>query len=169
MKLVLLEARVLKSTLVQVMAWCHQATSHNLSQCWPRSMSPYGVTRPQWVNIFHACLFTGRFSMTRCPPSCLRRFPSPTTSSRVVRRRGRTFSSTTAATPTTWNADRRRQCSGGAPSVTRRWPVQPPSASVVDTSFQVVTSTATQPSQVSLSRPGWLRRSVYRKWITGWG
>ena len=38
-----------KSTLVQVMAWCHQATSHYLSQCWLRSMSPYGVTRPQWV------------------------------------------------------------------------------------------------------------------------
>ena len=31
------------------MAWCRQATSHYLSQCWPRSMSPYGVTRPQWV------------------------------------------------------------------------------------------------------------------------
>ena len=39
-----------KSTLVQVMAWCHQATSHYLSQCWPRSLSPYDVTRPQWVN-----------------------------------------------------------------------------------------------------------------------
>ena len=38
-----------RSTLVQVMAWCHQATSHYLSQCWPRSMSPYDVTRPQWV------------------------------------------------------------------------------------------------------------------------
>ena len=37
-------------TLVQVMAWCRQATSHYLSQCWPRSLSPYGVTRPQWVN-----------------------------------------------------------------------------------------------------------------------
>ena len=43
-----------KSTLVQVMAWCHQATSHYLSQCWPRSLSPYGVTRPQWVN-GHRC------------------------------------------------------------------------------------------------------------------
>ena len=32
-----------KSTLVQV-------TSHYLSQCWPRSVSPNGVTRPQWVN-----------------------------------------------------------------------------------------------------------------------
>ena len=38
-----------KSTLVQVMAWCRQATSHYLSQCWPRFMSPYGVIRPQWV------------------------------------------------------------------------------------------------------------------------
>ena len=38
------------STLVQVMAWCHQATSHYLSQCWLRSLSPYGITRTQWVN-----------------------------------------------------------------------------------------------------------------------
>ena len=36
-----------QSTLVQVMAWCLQATSHYLSQCWPRSLSPYGITRPQ--------------------------------------------------------------------------------------------------------------------------
>ena len=39
-----------KSTLVQVMAWCRQATSHYLSHCWHRSMSPFCVTRPQWVN-----------------------------------------------------------------------------------------------------------------------
>ena len=39
-----------QSTLVQVMAWCRQAASHYLSQCWPRFLSPYGVTRPQWVN-----------------------------------------------------------------------------------------------------------------------
>ena len=39
-----------QSTLVQLMAWCHQATTHYLSQCWPRSLSPFGVTRPQWVN-----------------------------------------------------------------------------------------------------------------------
>ena len=38
-----------ESTLVQVMAWCRQATSHYLRQCWPRSLSLYGVTRPQWV------------------------------------------------------------------------------------------------------------------------
>ena len=34
-----------KSTLVQVMAWCHQATSHYLNQCWSSSMSPYCATR----------------------------------------------------------------------------------------------------------------------------
>ena len=40
-----------QSTLVQVMAWCRQATSHYLSQCWLRSLSPYGDNelRPQWV------------------------------------------------------------------------------------------------------------------------
>ena len=31
------------------MAWCCQATSHYLSQCWPRSVLPYDITRPQWV------------------------------------------------------------------------------------------------------------------------
>ena len=40
-----------QSTLVQVMAWCRQATSHYLSLCWPRSLSPYGVTGPQWVKM----------------------------------------------------------------------------------------------------------------------
>ena len=47
-----------KSTLVQVMAWCRQATSHYLRQCWPRSMSPYGVIRPQWVIYHPAVLFS---------------------------------------------------------------------------------------------------------------
>ena len=37
------------SALVQVMTWCCQATSHYLSQCWPRSMSPHCVSRPHWV------------------------------------------------------------------------------------------------------------------------
>ena len=31
-----------KSTLVQVMAWCRQATIHYLIQCWPRSMASLG-------------------------------------------------------------------------------------------------------------------------------
>ena len=38
-----------KSTLFQVTAWCRETTSHYLSQCWPSSMSPDGVTRPQLV------------------------------------------------------------------------------------------------------------------------
>ena len=43
-----------KSTLVQVMAWCRQATSHYLSQWWPSSLLPYGITRSRdisaWIN-----------------------------------------------------------------------------------------------------------------------
>ena len=39
-----------QSTLVQVMVWCRQATSYYLSPCWPRSLSPYDVSRPQWIN-----------------------------------------------------------------------------------------------------------------------
>ena len=38
------------STLVQVMAWCQQATSHFMNQCWPRSLLPYCVIRSQWFN-----------------------------------------------------------------------------------------------------------------------
>ena len=34
-----------KLTLVLVMACCHQATSHYKGQCWPSSMSLYGITR----------------------------------------------------------------------------------------------------------------------------
>ena len=41
-----------KSTLVQVMSWCHQATSQYLSQCWLRSLSPCGTTRPHWVKLY---------------------------------------------------------------------------------------------------------------------
>ena len=40
-----------RSTLDHVMAWCRQAPNHYLSQCWHRSLSLYGVTRPQWVYI----------------------------------------------------------------------------------------------------------------------
>ena len=32
------------------MALWRQARSDYLTQCWSRSLSPYGVTRPQWVN-----------------------------------------------------------------------------------------------------------------------
>ena len=42
-----------KSILVQVMVWCRQATSHHLNQCWPGSMTPYVITRPQWVKFIY--------------------------------------------------------------------------------------------------------------------
>ena len=33
----------------QVMACCCQSTSNYMSQCWPRPMLPFGVTRVQWI------------------------------------------------------------------------------------------------------------------------
>ena len=56
-----------QSTSVQVMAWCRQATSHYLRQCWPRSMSPYGVTRLQCVkrnNEFSLLMLQGKILVT---------------------------------------------------------------------------------------------------------
>ena len=56
-----------KSTLVQVMAWCRQATSHYLNQFWPRSSTPYGVTRPQWVEtqipLAHLYTYMAKYQM----------------------------------------------------------------------------------------------------------
>ena len=40
------------------MAWCHQATSHYLSPSWPRSLSPYDITGPQWVNVCITSTYT---------------------------------------------------------------------------------------------------------------
>ena len=55
-----------QSTLVQVMTWCRQATSHYLSQYWARFLSPHGITRPHWVKVldvkgqpFCSCLTQG--------------------------------------------------------------------------------------------------------------
>ena len=55
-----------QSTLVQVMAWCRQATSHYLSQCWPRSPSPYGFTRPQWVKYWTIDCSSFPFPVSLC-------------------------------------------------------------------------------------------------------
>ena len=44
-------------TLVQVMAWCRQATSRYPSQCWPRFMSPWNVARPNWFD-FPICVMS---------------------------------------------------------------------------------------------------------------
>ena len=48
-----------KLTLVQVMAWCHQATSQYLSQYWPKSILKYGITQSHnsltyWWNFLRA-------------------------------------------------------------------------------------------------------------------
>ena len=43
-----------KSTLVQIMAWCYQAPSHLLSQCWLISLLPYDITRWKWVKFYHS-------------------------------------------------------------------------------------------------------------------
>ena len=57
-----------KSTLVQVMAWCHQATSHYLNQCWSRSMPWHGTSKPQWVNCTKLCLQT--YNSHKTPHTC---------------------------------------------------------------------------------------------------
>ena len=38
-----------KASLVWVMACCRPLTRHCLNQGWPRSKSPYGISRPHWV------------------------------------------------------------------------------------------------------------------------
>ena len=38
--------------------WTLVEVSHYLSQSCPRSMSPYGITWPQWVNVFHHNMMT---------------------------------------------------------------------------------------------------------------
>ena len=46
------------------MAWCPQTGSHYLSRCWPRSILPYGIIRPQWANPSHVELS----EKTQCTP-----------------------------------------------------------------------------------------------------
>ena len=60
-----------QSTLVQVMAWCRQATSHYLGQCWPRSLMPYGVTRPQFAKKkTHSNSISQRCVYPHCERTC---------------------------------------------------------------------------------------------------
>ena len=46
-----------KSTLVQVMAWSRQATSHYLSQRLLSSLSPYGIARPRVNSSWHGDVY----------------------------------------------------------------------------------------------------------------
>ena len=57
-----------QSTLVLVMACCLTAPSHYVSQCWPSSLAPYGVTRPQWVDL-HKIPSVLLISWISCPDS----------------------------------------------------------------------------------------------------
>ena len=45
-----------KATMVQVIAWCRQATIHFLRQCCPRYMLPNGVTRSQCISYFKSLI-----------------------------------------------------------------------------------------------------------------
>ena len=47
-----------KSTLVQVMAWCRQAPSHYLSQCWPRSLRHLASLGPNELNLHFSTNYT---------------------------------------------------------------------------------------------------------------
>ena len=40
------------------MAWCRQVSNHYWDQCLPRSMSPYGVIRPQWIDWMRCRMFS---------------------------------------------------------------------------------------------------------------
>ena len=62
-----------KSTLIQDMTWCCQATSHYLSQSSSRSVSPYAITRPEWVNIIVVqwLLFWYVQQPPKCPGVCV--------------------------------------------------------------------------------------------------
>ena len=42
-----------RSTLAQLMAWCRQATSHYLGQCWSISATPWDTTKIQWVKWYY--------------------------------------------------------------------------------------------------------------------
>ena len=56
----------LESTLIQVVACCHQATSHYLSQYWPRAILPYGATRSQWIYLSMSFSIL-RLQWVKCP------------------------------------------------------------------------------------------------------
>ena len=48
------------------MAWCHQATSHNQNQCWPKFIMPHDITRPQRVDLGDTIVSCADRSPCRC-------------------------------------------------------------------------------------------------------
>ena len=92
-----------KSTLVQLMAWCRQATNHYLSRCWPKSMSPNGITRTQRVNSTCRCWKT----MFGKPSICLRNSTDSasacwTLNSLTISRAPKSCSKTTTSSKSEW-------------------------------------------------------------------
>ena len=68
-----------KSTLVEVMAWCRQATSQYLSQYGPRPLLPYGIT---WYNeLMHCSWCTEHTSLELSPLICIQNIPHHSTHS----------------------------------------------------------------------------------------
>ena len=57
-----------------VMAWCRHPISHYLSQCWPKSVSPYGFIRPQWIKLITRTPIHLKHehieAEAKCPPLC---------------------------------------------------------------------------------------------------
>ena len=44
-----------QSALVQVLAWCRQAPSHYLKQCWPIHIMTYRIFRQEWAMVMTWC------------------------------------------------------------------------------------------------------------------
>ena len=70
-----------KSIHDQEMAWCHQAPSHYLNQCWQNPRHLIGIPRPQRVNE-HQCVQHHKFyisaniSMSLCKASAMEKTQS---------------------------------------------------------------------------------------------
>ena len=55
-----------KSTLAQVMTWNHEAPSHSWANVDP-DLSPYGVTRPQWINMWFIMFIKTEVAIMKSP------------------------------------------------------------------------------------------------------
>ena len=53
-----------KSTLVQVNAWCRQATGHYLNQCWPSSLPP--LLDYRWHHHGHLDIMINKYEYRNC-------------------------------------------------------------------------------------------------------
>ena len=59
------EPLLIGEVLWHPIAWCGQAISHYLNQCFPRFKSPYSITRLQWVHDHHGS-HTEMMRLTTC-------------------------------------------------------------------------------------------------------